>query len=854
MSLYNDLNKIYVDIFKGYSNKTERNNLDGDNLVYIKPIYYLEPSEEEYIRYLLAIKKGVTVDNIIMNENNNFLVLENVIDKYFHEDMQNNKKITDMCNVEIVYQPDLLPIYDTPNNMDSYSYLKELCKEGLRRLFGSTVPRVYVERLKYELEIINKMGFCNYFLVVSDFVSYAKDNNILVGPGRGSAAGSLVSYLLNITTIDPIKYNLLFERFLNPERVTMPDIDIDFEDIYRDKVIDYCIKKYGIKKVVPIIAFGTLGSKQAIRDVGRAMDIDLKTVDNICKLIDSKLSLSENYNNPKLKQLLNRSDELKKMYDIALKFEGLKRHTTIHAAGIVMSNKDIDEIIPLDKNHDNFYTTAYSMDYLEELGLLKMDFLAIRNLTIINNILKEIDSGITFDNIPENDKLALDIFTNVDTLGIFQFESAGMMNFLSKFKPNTFEDIFAALALFRPGPMQNIDSYIKRKQGKEKIDYIDPSLMNILKPTYGIIVYQEQIMQIANIMASYSLGEADILRRAMSKKKADVLIKEKEKFVSRSIKNGYSEDVAIKVYELILKFASYGFNRSHSVAYAFVAYKMAYLKAHYPLIFMKNLLSNFLNNESKTREYIYECKLKNINVLKPDINYSMSYYNIENDSIRYPLTGIKGIGESLVKQITEERLKGSFKDIYDFFARTYKIVNKKIVENLVYAGCFDSLNINKKTIIENMDVLINYAELASFLDTEYALKPELVNYQEYSKKELMAQELNVFGFYLSNHPVTEYKLKNNNIMHLNEIDKYFDKFMNTVILVDKIREVNTKNNSKMLFISGSDELTTIDLVLFPKVYEKYNNIEKGMVLLINGKVEKRFDKYQIVVNDIKILN
>ncbi|MBE6144053.1 MAG: DNA polymerase III subunit alpha [Firmicutes bacterium] len=854
LSLYNDLNKIYVDIFKGYSNKTERNNLDGDNLVYIKPIYYLEPSEEEYIRYLLAIKKGVTVDNIIMNENNNFLVLENVIDKYFHEDMQNNKKITDMCNVEIVYQPDLLPIYDTPNNMDSYSYLKELCKEGLRRLFGSTVPRVYVERLKYELEIINKMGFCNYFLVVSDFVSYAKDNNILVGPGRGSAAGSLVSYLLNITTIDPIKYNLLFERFLNPERVTMPDIDIDFEDIYRDKVIDYCIKKYGIKKVVPIIAFGTLGSKQAIRDVGRAMDIDLKTVDNICKLIDSKLSLSENYNNPKLKQLLNRSDELKKMYDIALKFEGLKRHTTIHAAGIVMSNKDIDEIIPLDKNHDNFYTTAYSMDYLEELGLLKMDFLAIRNLTIINNILKEIDSGITFDNIPENDKLALDIFTNVDTLGIFQFESAGMMNFLSKFKPNTFEDIFAALALFRPGPMQNIDSYIKRKQGKEKIDYIDPSLMNILKPTYGIIVYQEQIMQIANIMASYSLGEADILRRAMSKKKADVLIKEKEKFVSRSIKNGYSEDVAIKVYELILKFASYGFNRSHSVAYAFVAYKMAYLKAHYPLIFMKNLLSNFLNNESKTREYIYECKLKNINVLKPDINYSMSYYNIENDSIRYPLTGIKGIGESLVKQITEERLKGSFKDIYDFFARTYKIVNKKIVENLVYAGCFDSLNINKKTIIENMDVLINYAELASFLDTEYALKPELVNYQEYSKKELMAQELNVFGFYLSNHPVTEYKLKNNNIMHLNEIDKYFDKFMNTVILVDKIREVNTKNNSKMLFISGSDELTTIDLVLFPKVYEKYNNIEKGMVLLINGKVEKRFDKYQIVVNDIKILN
>ena len=854
INLYNDLNKIYIDIFKGYSNKTERSNLEGNNLVYLKPIYYLEPYEEEYIRYLLAIKKGVTVDNIIMEESNNFLVLESVVNKHFSIDMPNNIKIAEMCNVEITHQDDLLPIYPTPNGMDAYSYLKEECKEGMRRIFGSTVPRIYIDRLKYELEIINKMGFCNYFLVVADFVRYAKENDILVGPGRGSAAGSLVSYLLNITTIDPIKYNLLFERFLNPERVTMPDIDIDFEDVSRDKVINYCIEKYGIKKVVPIIAFGTLGSKQAVRDVSRSTDIDLKVVDSICKLIDSRLSLKENYNNPKLKQILNRNEELQKMYDIALKFEGLKRHTTIHAAGIVMSNKDIDEIIPLDKNHDNFYTTAYSMDYLEELGLLKMDFLAIRNLTIINNIIKEIGNGLTFDNIPENDLKALNIFTNVNTLGIFQFESAGMMNFLSKFRPSSFEDIFAALALFRPGPMQNIDSYIKRKYGKEKIDYIDPSLEKILKPTYGIIVYQEQIMQIASTMASYSLGEADILRRAMSKKKADILIKEKETFVSRSIENGYSKEVATRVYELILKFASYGFNRSHSVAYAFVAYKMAYLKAHYPNIFMKHLLSNFLNNESKTREYIYECKLNNINILKPDINYSSESYNIEKDGIRFPLTGIKGIGISLVKQIVEERNKGTFKDIYDFFARTHKIINKKIIENLVFAGCFESLNINKKTIIENLDVLLNYAEISCFLDSEYALKPEIIEYQEYSKKELMEKELEVFGFYLSNHPVTEYKLRNKNIIPLSEIDKYFDKNINTIILVDKLREVETKGGKKMLFISGSDEIISSDLVLFPNVYEKYNNIEKGMILEIFGKVEKRFDKYQIVVNNVKILD
>ena len=852
-NIYNDLNKIFLDIFKGYSSILERKNLEGNNLVYIKPIYYLEPYEEDYIRYLLAIKQGITVDKVVINDSNNFLVLENIVNKHFKEDMNNNIKIREMCNVEIKYQSDLLPIFNTPNGIDSYAYLKQLCKEGLRRIFGSTVNKIYIERLKYELEIINKMGFCNYFLVVADFVKYAKENNILVGPGRGSAAGSLVSYLLNITTIDPIKYNLLFERFLNPERITMPDIDIDFEDTSRDLVINYCIQKYGIKKVVPIIAFGTLGSKQAIRDVARSMDIDLKTVDYICKMIDSKLSLKENYKNVKLKKSVESNEELQKMYDIALKFEGLKRHTTIHAAGIVMSNKDIDEIIPLDKNHDNFYTTAYSMDYLEELGLLKMDFLAIRKLTIINNIIKEIGNGLTFDSIKENDKEAIEIFTNVNTLGIFQFESNGMRNFLQKFRPNTFEDIFAALALFRPGPMQNIDSYIKRKQGKEKIDYLDDSLIDILKNTYGIIVYQEQIMQIANVMASYTLGEADILRRAMSKKKTDILIKEKEKFISRSISNGYSEEISNKVYELILKFASYGFNRSHSVAYAFVAYKMAYLKAHYPLIFMKHLLSNFLHNETKTREYIYECKLNKIEVLKPDINYSTCTYNIEDKKIRFPLTGIKGIGESLVQLIMEERKKGLFKDIYDFFGRTYKIINKKNIENLIYAGCFDNLGINKKTIIKNIDVLLNYAELASFLDQEYALKPELVEYKDFIKKELMEQELNIYGFYLSNHPVTEYKLKYKDIISLSNIESHFDKTINTIVLIDSLREVNTKNNKKMLFINGSDEINTIDVVLFPDIYQNYDNIKSGDVILVNGRVEKRFDKFQIVVNNIRII-
>ncbi len=852
INLYEELKKVFANIFIGYSNPNERLKIKGDNIVYMKEILCIDKQDDEYLKYLYGIRDGVTIDKVVTTNNDNYLDMA-ILEKY-PQDIQNNILIEQMCNVIIEKQENLLPIYDCPNNMDSYTYLKKLCKEGLKRIFGDRVSKIYIERLKYELEVINQMGFCNYFLVVWDFVKYAKDNNILVGPGRGSAAGSLVSYVLNITTIDPIKYNLLFERFLNPERISMPDIDIDFQDTKRDEVISYCIKKYGIKRVVPIIAFGTLGSKQAIRDVGRVIDIDLKTIDYICRLLDSRKTLKDNYNqNKKLQDYINNFEELKLLYKIAIKFEGLKRHTTIHAAGIVMANIDIDEVIPLDKNHDEFYTTAYSMDYLEDLGLLKMDFLAIRNLTIIDNILKDIGNGLTFDDIPLNDSKALNIFTTVNTLGIFQFESVGMMNFLRKLKPNTFEDIFAAIALFRPGPMKNIDSYIKRKYGHEKIDYLDEKLEFILKPTYGIIVYQEQIMQIANVMASYSLGEADVLRKAMSKKKEDILLKEKNKFISNSIKNGYSEELALKVYGLILKFAEYGFNRSHSVAYANVAYKMAYLKANYPQIFMKNLLSMFNNSEHKIKEYIYECKINNINILKPDINYSSEEYTIEKGSIRYPLTGIKGISISVVKNIVEERNKNHFKNIYDFMARCYKFINIKSFENLILAGCFESLGYNQKTLINNIDVLVNYSELASYLDEEYALKPELTVFEEYDNKEIMQNELEIFGFYLSNHPVTEYKQKYKEIISINDIPNYFDKIINTIIYVDRIKKIDTKNGSTMCFVTGSDEVSMLDFVMFPNVYESYNDIKVGDILLVKGRAEKRFDKMQVIINEIRKL-
>lgn len=854
LELYDSLKNIYVDIFKGYTNYLERNQLEGNNLIYLNEILYLDKKDAEYIKYLESTKTGIPLDEIDLDRNKYIRDYE-MLKGECPEDLDNNYYIYENCNFELKINNDLLPVYNCPDNIEPYEYLKKLCIEGLKRIFGSTVGTVYQERLKYELEVINKMGFCNYFLVVCDYVKYAKENGILVGPGRGSAAGSLVSYLLDITTVDPIKYNLLFERFLNPERVTMPDIDIDFEYTRREEVVNYCINKYGIKRVAPIITFGTLGAKQAIRDVGRCMGISLKSIDHLCSLIDSRLTLKENYNqSSKIKDYLEINQNFRNLYKIASKIEGLKRHTSIHAAGIVMANTDLDNVIPLDNSHRNFYTTGYSMDYLEEIGLLKMDFLALRNLTLIKEVLDDIPQ-LDFDTIPLNNSKAINIFTEVNTSGIFQFESTGMMNFLRKFKPNSFEDVVASIALFRPGPMNNIDSYIKRKNGKEKIDYIDSSLENILKPTYGILIYQEQIMQVANVMAGYSFGEADILRRAMSKKKEDILIAEKDKFISRSINRGYSLEIASKVYELILKFASYGFNRAHSVAYSLIAYKMAYLKAHYPYLFMKSLLSMNIGSETKIKEYIYECKTNNINILPPTINQSGAKFEVEEKSIRYPLTAIKSIGISVINSILEERKNGKFKDIYDFINRCYgKSVNKKTIESLIFAGCFDEFGYNRKTLYTNIDMLINYGEIGEFLSDEESLKPVLVEIEEFSKKEILLNELQVFGFYLSSHPTLEYKAKYPHTVMLSDLNKYFDRSIETIVYIDKIKEINTKKNDKMAFVTGSDELNNVDIVLFPNVYEKYNNIEKGDIIKIKGKVEKRYDKLQIVVIDLTKLD
>ena len=604
---------IYDEKYIGFTNIKDSLN-EKRKTIYINNVAYLNKEDYKYLDYLTMIKEGKTLGTMPLGTGigRHLQTKEELVAYVGEEILENMENLASNCNVQITKEENILPIYN--EEIDAYEYLTKLCHKGLNRRLNNTVPDTYLTRLNYELDVINKMGFCDYFLIVYDYVKYAKQNNILVGPGRGSAAGSLASYTLGITDIDPIKYNLLFERFLNPERITMPDIDIDFDAERRNEVIDYITQKYGAKKVASIITFGSLGAKQVIRDVGRVLNIKISILDAISRNLSETLSASYQTNDT-LRKLINSDTTLKKLWDISLHIEGLPRHTSLHAAGIIISRKNLDECIPLTKTPTGNYVATYTMNHLEQLGLLKMDLLALSNLTTINKLINEIREkehlNITFNNIPLTDQKTIEIFTNVETDGIFQFETTGMKNFLTELKVKNFEDIVLAIALFRPGPMDSINNFIKVREGKIKINYIDEALQPILSSTYGVIIYQEQIMQIARVMGGYTLAEADILRRAMSKKKEDILIKEKPRFINRLQSRGYKEEVAIKIYDLILKFAGYGFNRSHSVAYAIVAYKMAFLKTNFYKYFMANILSTCLSSSIKTNTYICEIRGKN---------------------------------------------------------------------------------------------------------------------------------------------------------------------------------------------------------------------------------------------------
>lgn len=864
LETFKQIQSIHAETYLGYKNKQEEKEarLETKQVVFLRKCKYLTKNQETYLKYLYMIRDGKTIasDTAYSTENLE-LDLDNIYDYSSNEGLFQTLEIAKKCQLEWEEKELLLPIYETKDGCTSHEYLVSLAQTGLSRRMNHRVPKNYQERLTYELEIIEKMGFSNYFLVVYDFIKYAKKNHILVGPGRGSGAGSLVCYSIGITDLDPIRYDLLFERFLNPERISMPDIDTDFPDVYRDQVIQYVKEKYGDKKVAGIVTFGTLAAKQAIRDVSRILNIPSYQVDQVSKKIPSftKMKLRDFYEkDEEFKNLIDSDEKLKLMLKIAYQIEGFPRHTSSHAAGIVMCKKDLDEVIPLTKN-EGIYLTGFSMEYLEELGLLKMDFLGLKTLTTIMNILEDIEIGehkkIDFNQIPLEDQNVLGLFRNADTTGIFQFESDGMRNFLRNLKPNSFEDIFAAIALFRPGPAINIDSYIRRKNKEEEITYLDPSLEPILKSTKGIIIYQEQIMQIASVYAGYTLGQADILRRAMSKKKLDVLKNEESRFIKQSVERGHSKETAKEIFDLILNFANFGFNRSHSVAYALIAYKMAYLKYYYPKYFYSNLLSSVIGGWVKTKQYLNEAKSIGIDILKPCVNRSNKKYTVEKEGIRYPLSAIRNVGVVSVDAILKNRTT-PYTDIFDFLSRTKESsMNRKVLESLIDAGCFDSFGYNHQTLIHNLDSIETYADLIKDLDPEYVLKPEIEMMEEYPKDYLVQKEKELFGLYLSNHPVTSYKAKYENMIPLNQIQEYHNQKVNVIVMIDRVRTIRTKNGMDMMFLVGSDEYQSMDFTLFPKIHNRYRSLalQSGMIIKVFGRVERRYNTFQIVINELEIL-
>lgn len=837
---YKDKRDFYIpytkDLFIGYKTADEEKKING-NKVYLNKTLSLKKEDSKYLKYLYKIKD----QDYTEGEDVSFIEQVDVLSS------KTTNYVSALCNLTILKKNDLLPVYNNDLEFNKEKYLTDLCITGLKKRLNGNVSLKYVERLKYELSIISKLNFCNYFLVVWDYVKYAKKNGIMVGPGRGSAASSLVSYSLGITDIDPLKYDLLFERFLNPNRVTMPDIDIDFDAEKRDEVIKYVEEKYGRKHVSGIITFSNLLAKQVIRDVARIFNVSGFKIDNLLKNFDDKKDLSYQLENINVKRILSNDEVLRKIYDVSLHLEGLKRHISKHAAGVIISNKELSNYVPLHLDSDGSYICGYTMNYIEDIGLLKMDFLGLKNLTIIDKVIK--NTNIKFSDIPLDDKKTYNLFINGNLDGVFQFESQGMKKFIMELKPSNISDLIDAVALFRPGPMENIDTYVKRRHKKEKITYINEDLKEILSSTYGIIIYQEQIMQIARKMAGFSYAKADELRRAMSKKKEDLLLSYKEEFIIGGMNKGYDKETLDKVYNLILKFANYGFNKAHSVSYAIIGYKIAYLKVHYPLYFETEILNNIIGVSNKTKQIIDECKRLDVSIKTPNINLSTDKYIILNNELLFPLSVVRAIGVLTAREIVNERnLNGNFTSYLDFVRRCYKL-GRDVLRNLILSGALDIFNKTRKTLIENLNEAINYAELCYNLDESLVLKPEIEDYEEYSKDELTKQEIALFGFYISNHPTSKYITSNSITSNL--LDKYFDKMIEMVLYIERKKEINTKKNEKMMFLNASDSYGTVELVMFPKTYNKFFNIPIPGTYKVYGKVEKRFSKLQLVIFDIK---
>jgi DNA polymerase-3 subunit alpha len=798
---------------------------------------------------------------------------------YAQEAIDNTHKIAERCNVEIEFGVTKLPKYEVPEGFDSWTYLNHLCREGFKTRYpddDGTLSR----RLDYELGVIKTMGYVDYFLIVWDFINYARSQNIMVGPGRGSAAGSIVSYTLGITNIDPVRYNLLFERFLNPERVSMPDIDVDFCYERRQEVIDYVVRKYGKDQVVQIVTFGTLAAKGVVRDVGRVLDLPYAMCDSIAKMIPNDLGMTLDKAltaNPDLKKLYNEDEQVKYLIDMSKRLEGLPRHTSMHAAGVVIGSRSIDEFVPLSRAADGTITTQFTMTTIEELGLLKMDFLGLRTLTVIQNAVRlaEKDYGIKLDmdHIDYNDKKVLESIGTGRTEGVFQLESGGMKGFMKELKPENLEDIIAGISLYRPGPMDFIPRYLKGKNDKTSITYECPQLEPILSPTYGCIVYQEQVMQIVRDLAGYTMGRSDLVRRAMSKKKTAVMEKERQNFVYGNeaegvkgcIANGIDEKTANYIYDEMIDFAKYAFNKSHAAAYAVVSYQTAYLKYYYPKEFMAALMSSVMDNVSKFSEYILTCRrMMDIAILPPDINEGESGFSVSGDGIRYGLSAIKSVGRPVVDAILEERKKnGIFSSMEDFINRmTNKEVNRRTIENFIKSGAMDSLPGTRRQKVAVAPILLDNkarerknaweGQMSLFdLVSEEEKKEYQVSFPdvgEYSKEELLAFEKDILGVYISGHPLDDYEgLWRKNIT-ATSADFIVDEETEEAVVKDGMKVVigglvagkvvkTTRSNQLMAFITLEDLMGSVEVIVFPKNYEADRDVlTEDSKIFIKGRV------------------
>jgi len=879
----------------------------GVPLVATNDVHYIEREDAYAQDVLLCIQTGKTVDDPdrMRFETREFYLKSpeemHAVFRDNEEALLNTVKIFERCNVDFDFGKVHLPKFDVPEGKDAYEYLSELCYEGLKRKYPEITDEIKA-RLQYELDTIRQMGYVDYFLIVWDFIRYARDNGIMVGPGRGSAAGSLVAYTLDITQIDPLKYGLLFERFLNPERISMPDIDIDFCYERRQEVIDYVIRKYGEDRVAQIITFGTMAARAAIRDVGRALNMPYGDVDRIAKMIPFELGMTIDKAldlNTELRMLYEEDPAVKNLIDTSRSLEGLPRHASTHAAGVVISKLPITEYVPLQKN-DDCITTQFSMGILEQLGLLKMDFLGLRTLTVIRDALQHIEENygkkIDIYSIPLDDPAVYEMLSQGDTDGVFQLESAGMRQFMKELRPTTFEDIIAGISLYRPGPMDQIPRYIENKNHPDSIVYTDERLAPVLSVTYGCMVYQEQVMQIVRDLAGYSLGRSDLVRRAMAKKKADVMQKEREYFihgildedgnviVPGALRNGISEETANRIFDEMMEFAKYAFNKSHAAAYALVAYQTAWLKCYYPVQFMAALLTSVMGNTGKVAAYIQYCIKNNIEVLKPDVNESYAKFTVVNNKIRFGLAAVKNVGLPAIESIIDaRRKKGRFVSFTDFCHKVEGAgINKRLVESLIKCGAFDSLKVNRSQLMAVYDKVLDgvmqerrrniTGQLSLFGSQTSGTVSEdvLPQVEEYSLKTLLAMEKETTGLYISGHPLDEYKDameglnttleilglssdEESGVGLARQLKDGAEVTLGGIITDKKIKY--TRKNSAMAFVTLEDLYGVIEVIVFPTTLDRYGKLlEPDSAVVIRGRISLREDEEpKVVCNTVEPL-